>query len=116
MKQGYKLLDPTNLTRGLLTALMFATSALASAQADYPSRPLRLIVPFPPGGAADAIARLAGSRLSDKLGQPVSIENRPGCGTVIAAQAAASAMKKASTSTTPMGMSEMPRKSRKRLR
>lgn len=83
----------------VFTAALFGLSATVHAQsaapakdgADYPNRPLRLIVPFPPGGAADSIARLAGNRLAEKLGQPVSIDNRPGGGTVIAAQAAASA-------------------------
>jgi len=64
---------------------------LAQGLADYPSRPIRLIVPFPPGGAADAIARLAGNRLSERLGQPINVENRPGGGTIIAAQVAAAA-------------------------
>ncbi len=46
----------------------------------YPSRPLRLIVGFPPGGATDIVARLIGQWLSDRLGQPLVIENRPGAG------------------------------------
>ena len=54
-----------------------AASRVAWAQT-YPTRPLRLIVPFTPGGAPDVIARLMGERLSDRLGQPFIIENRPG--------------------------------------
>jgi tripartite-type tricarboxylate transporter receptor subunit TctC len=77
--------------RAIAGLLLAAGAACAPAQADYPSRALRLIVPFPPGGAADAIGRLVGARLSERLGQPVSIENRPGGGTVVAAQAAATA-------------------------
>jgi tripartite-type tricarboxylate transporter receptor subunit TctC len=52
-------------------------SGSARAQA-YPSRPVRLIVGFPPGGGADTIARIIGPWLSQRLGQPVVIENRPG--------------------------------------
>src|SRR5215813_10226765 len=59
---------------------------VASAQA-YPSRPLRWIVGFPPGGGADTVARIVGPWLSERLGQQVIIENRPGASTNIAAQA-----------------------------
>jgi tripartite-type tricarboxylate transporter receptor subunit TctC len=61
-------------------------SSLAGAQS-YPSRPLRWIVGFPPGGGADTVARIVGPWLSARLGQQVIIENRPGASTNIAAQA-----------------------------
>jgi tripartite-type tricarboxylate transporter receptor subunit TctC len=63
-----------------------AVSRFAWAQA-YPNRPLRWIVGFPPGGGADTVARIMGPWLSERLGQPVLIENRPGAGTNIAVQA-----------------------------
>src|SRR5262245_59125304 len=66
-------------------ALPFAPH-VARAQA-YPSRPIRWIVGFTPGGATDIIARLMGQRLSERLGQSVIIENRPGAGSNIAAEA-----------------------------
>ena len=67
-------------------AALPAVSRIAGAQA-YPSRPVRWIVGFPPGGGADTVARIIGSRLSERLGQQVIIENRPGWGTNIAVQA-----------------------------
>lgn len=66
--------------------------ALAVAQADaWPNRPVRMLVPFPPGGGADFIARLFGQRLSELWRQPVVIENKPGASTMIAAEAVAKA-------------------------
>src|SRR5262249_1465536 len=66
-----------------------AVSRTAWSQA-YPSRPLRWIVGFPPGGGANAVARIMAPWLSERLGQPVIIENRPGASTNIAVQAVAS--------------------------
>ncbi|MDQ8018132.1 MAG: tripartite tricarboxylate transporter substrate binding protein [Bordetella sp.] len=62
-------------------ALPFATAA----QTAWPAKPITLVIPFPPGGSADVIGRLVGQRMSDELGQPVVIDNRPGAGTAIAA-------------------------------
>src|SRR5262245_36497302 len=61
-------------------------SGSARAQT-YPSRPVRLIVGFPPGGGADTTARIIAPWLSQRLGQPVIIENRPGASSTLAAQA-----------------------------
>jgi tripartite-type tricarboxylate transporter receptor subunit TctC len=60
-------------------AALPAVSRIARAQT-YPTRPVRWIVPYPPGGAADPIARLIGPFLSERLGKPVVIENKPGAG------------------------------------
>jgi|EndMetStandDraft_8_1072994.scaffolds.fasta_scaffold53708_2 tripartite-type tricarboxylate transporter receptor subunit TctC len=68
--------------------LGFVTAGAASAQS-YPSRPIRLIVPFLAGGTVDIVARQIGQQLSALLGQPVVIDNRPGGGTTIALKAVA---------------------------
>src|SRR5262245_22367329 len=66
-------------------AALPAVSRIARAQG-YPTRPVRVVVGFPPGATADTIARLMGQWLADRLGQPFVIENRPGAGTNIAAE------------------------------
>jgi tripartite-type tricarboxylate transporter receptor subunit TctC len=65
----------------------------ASADPTYPNRPIRLIVPFPPGGSTDVIARILSPRLSDILGQSIVVENKSGAGGVIGFDAAAKAPK-----------------------
>jgi len=75
--------------RTLLALLFFCSSALA--QSDFPSRPLRLVVTVPPGGAADFIARLIGGKLAESLGQTVVVENKAGASGTIAADAVAKA-------------------------
>jgi tripartite-type tricarboxylate transporter receptor subunit TctC len=63
----------------------------STAQADYPDRPIRIIVPYTPGGTIDVLARLIGPRLTAAWGQPVVIDNRPGAGGNIGADAVAKA-------------------------
>ncbi len=75
-----------------LAALALAlASAPALAQQTYPAKPIKVIVPFPPGGSADLVARVVGQKLSENTKQPVIVENRPGADTIIAMQAVASA-------------------------
>ena len=75
--------------RSLLALLFFCSTAFA--QSDFPSRPIRLVVTVPPGGAADFIARLVGGKVADSLGQPVVVENKAGASGTIAADAVAKA-------------------------
>jgi tripartite-type tricarboxylate transporter receptor subunit TctC len=78
--------------RPLLAAALALAATPALAQAEFPTRPVRVIVPFPPGGATDVIARLVCERLSARWGQPVVIENRGGGGTMIGTQMVARAV------------------------
>ena len=76
----------------LLTVLLAGAAALpASAQAPYPNRPIRVVIPFGPGGFADITMRLVGQKLSERTGQQVVIENRPSAGGIVAAAAVTSA-------------------------
>lgn len=74
-----------NYIRVLGAAALMAGFGLAHGQADYPNKPIRLIVPAAPGGAADFFARLVGPKLGEALGQAVVIENRAGASGTIAA-------------------------------
>lgn len=76
---------------GLLLSGLALSPVLAQAEAAWPSKPLTLIIPFPPGGGADTIGRYYADQLSSALGQPVVVDNKPGAGTAIAAEAAAKA-------------------------
>jgi len=75
-------------------SIWFAALTLAANAAlaqEYPSKPVRMVVGFPPGGGTDVVARILAPRLSELLGQPIVIDNRPGAtGTVAAGQVAKS--------------------------
>ncbi|MGZ5852845.1 MAG: Bug family tripartite tricarboxylate transporter substrate binding protein [Xanthobacteraceae bacterium] len=75
----------------LAAAFSFALIGAAQAQSDFPNKPIRLIVPFAPGGLADITMRIMGEKLGDRLGQRIIIDNRPSGGGVAAAQAVATA-------------------------
>jgi tripartite-type tricarboxylate transporter receptor subunit TctC len=84
------------LTAASVLLLVVATAALTSAQPAaaeelYPTRPIRMIVPFPPGGPTDIMGRLISQALSDQLGQQVYVDNRPGAGSTLAGKIAANA-------------------------
>ena len=80
---------PTTIVLALAALGLFPGAALPQA---YPSKPVRMIAPYPPGGSSDILARIVAQKLADALGRPVVIENRPGAagnlGHEIAAKAA----------------------------
>lgn len=67
----------------VLFSLAFVSNACAAADPRYPSRPIRLIVPFPPAGSTDIVGRILGQKLSERLGVQIVIDNRPGAHTII---------------------------------
>src|SRR5438045_2887604 len=77
--------------RFIAALFCIAMAASAAAQENYPSKPVRILVPYGPGGATDIIARIVAARLSESLGQTFLVENRPGANGNIALEAAAKA-------------------------
>ena len=74
--------------RSFLTALLLIAASIAQAQDAYTSRPIKMIVPYPPGGSSDNAARIVAERLSAQLGQPIVVDNRGGAAGTLGAQAA----------------------------
>jgi tripartite-type tricarboxylate transporter receptor subunit TctC len=83
------MLRPIRIAVAAVVALAALTAAAAADT--WPNRPIRLVIPYPPGGAVDLIARLYGQGLSTRLGQPVVIENKPGSGGNLASDLVAKA-------------------------
>src|SRR2546421_11959961 len=74
----------------LIRTLAFATLLpLAAAAQQFPNKVVRLMVPFPPGGATDIVGRMVAAKMQEVWGQPVLVENRPGAGTVVGTDAVA---------------------------
>jgi len=73
--------------RALFALLLLAVASLANAQATFPTKPVRLVVAFPPGGSTDITARLLAAKLADKWGQPVVVDNKPGASGMLGAAA-----------------------------
>jgi tripartite-type tricarboxylate transporter receptor subunit TctC len=77
---------PLALPRRAALAAPFLALALPARAQDFPARPIRMIIPYPPGGASDVIARLLGPHMTEVLGQPIVAENRPGGNGSVAAE------------------------------
>src|ERR687884_629506 len=75
----------------LALSALLCSIATAEAQTAYPTRPIRLIVPFTPGGSGDVFARPIAQKMSESMGQQVVVENRPGSGGVIGSEVVAKA-------------------------
>ena len=93
LDEAMKLL--TEKSRWLFTAssilLAFAASVSSAAQADYPTKPIRLVVGFPAGGASDVAARAVAEKMASQLNQPIIVENKPGAASNIASDTVAKA-------------------------
>ena len=74
------------LAAAMTSACVVGCASIATAQGNYPEKPLQLIVPFPAGGASDVVGRILAGELETRLGKPVIVINRPGGGTTIAAK------------------------------
>ena len=77
----------TILTRRIIAGILLGLAAAAGAQQVYPTKPIRIISPYPPGGTTDIMARLVGPKLTESWGQPVIVDNRPGGNTIIGSEA-----------------------------
>lgn len=91
MKQRRHLLASAALAAFAVSTL--AVPVLSQAQGAYPTKPIKFVVPYSPGGLPDTVARIFAQRLGDKLGQSVVVDNKPGANGVVAAQTIASAPK-----------------------
>ncbi len=79
------------VVRMVAAGVLMAVVGSVDAQQAYPSKPIRFIVPFPPGGSTDPMARMVAEKLAERWGRPVIVENRPGGNTIIGTEAAAKA-------------------------
>src|SRR5437762_12679601 len=77
--------------RTIVVFVLMLLNAGAMAQGAYPTRPIRLLIGFPPGAGMDAVARPFAAKLAELLGQPVVVENRPGAGGAVSSAALARA-------------------------
>jgi len=73
------------LTRRMLACVALAACATLAMADDFPTRPVKIVVPYAPGGTTDVLARFIGQRMSDNLGQPVVVDNRPGAAEAVGA-------------------------------
>ena len=83
--------DLRRMSKAALAAVAIVLAVHGQCRADYPEKPIRLLLPFPAGGAVDFVARLVSARMADELGRPFVIENKAGAGGIIATDATAKA-------------------------
>jgi tripartite-type tricarboxylate transporter receptor subunit TctC len=81
----------THALRAIAAVALALGSASLFAQSDYPTKPIRMVVPYAPGGGSDIVARIVGQKMSESLGQTVVVDNRPGAAGMLGAELAASA-------------------------
>ncbi|HEY0336123.1 MAG TPA: tripartite tricarboxylate transporter substrate-binding protein [Burkholderiales bacterium] len=79
------------MIRARAIAIMSCLASTMASGIDYPSKPIRLVVPYAAGGSTDTVARIVGQQLSERVGQQVVIDNRTGAGTIIGTEIAAQA-------------------------
>jgi len=80
---------PAAMARILLAGVLMALAGAVTAQQAYPSKPIRFITPYPPGGSTTTVMRVVGEKLTERWGQPVIVDNRPGGNTIIGTDALA---------------------------
>lgn len=88
MKSMFK---PSALCRVLVTGVLLSACGATVAQQDFPNKPIRIVVPYAPGGATSVLGRLVGEKMTQAWGQPVLVDNRPGGNTVIGSEIVAKA-------------------------
>ena len=91
MKKVARLFAGAACIAGTLAAVLAATVTSPASAQTYPSRPIRIVVPYPAGGGIDVMSRLIAQRLAQRFGQAVVVENKPGAGTLVAAESVARA-------------------------
>ena len=79
-------MDAIRILTALAVAACAAVANVAVAQGAFPTKPITIIVPFPPGGVTDPVARQVGARMAENVKQPVIVENKPGASGIIAAE------------------------------
>src|SRR5688500_17702816 len=84
---------PRYVTRPLAALALLLALAISVAAQEYPTKPIRMIIPFPPGGGSDVTGRVVATALGERLGRQVIVENRAGAGGVIGSELAANAPK-----------------------